>query len=194
MKQHTVSPPSDEAIIALYWQRNESAITETDRKYRPYLHTIAWNILAVDEDCEECLSDTYLRTWNAIPPTRPQSLRAFLAKITRRLAIDRRRTRSRERRVPSSRHDPLDELAESLAASDSVEQAYESTVIAATINRFLRTLDDRDLDLFIGRYFESDTVPAIAERVGMSKSGVRKALERLRERLRRELEKEGIEL
>ncbi len=194
MKSSTAAVPSDEAIIDLYWARNESAITETDRKYRPYLHTVAWNVLAVTEDCEECLSDTYLRTWNAIPPTRPQCLRAFLAKITRRLAIDRRRQDESRRRIPSGHNEALEELSESLASPDSVENAYESTVIAATINRFLRTLDDRDLDLFVGRYFESDTVPVIAERVGMSESGVRKALVRLREGLRREMEKEGIAL
>ncbi len=194
MKEAHAALLSDEEIIALYWERDENAIRETDRKYKGYLYTLAWSILADSGDCEECLNDTYLRTWNAIPPTRPLFLQAFLAKITRRLAIDRRRAEERHRRIPAAATAPLSELAETLSSEDTVERAYESAVIAAVMNRYLRTLSDRDLDLFVSRYFHADSVPTIARRVGMSASGVRKALGRMREELREYLEKEGIEL
>ncbi len=194
MKESNPTCLSDGEIIDLYWLRDEAAIRETDRKYRGYLHAVAWGVLADALDCEECLNDTYLRTWNAIPPARPQFLQAFLAKITRRLAIDRRRTQERDKRIPGAAVDTLAELAETLCSSDTVETAYESTTIAAVINRYLRTLPDRELDLFVSRYFQSESIPAIARRVGLSASGVRKALERMRRELRDRLEKEGITL
>ncbi len=194
MKQTKAAFLSDEEIIDLYWARDENAIRETDRKYKGYLYTLAWNILSDSGDSEECLNDTYLRTWNAIPPTRPQFLQAFLAKITRRLAIDRRRAEERAKRIPMAATDALSELADSLASGETVELSYESAVIAAVINRYLRTLSDCDLDLFVSRYFHADSVPTLARRVGMSASGARKALARMREELRAYLEKEGIEL
>ncbi len=194
MKETNPAYLPDGEIIELYWRRDESAIRETDRKYRGYLHTLVWGILANSEDCEECLNDTYLRTWNAIPPARPLFLQAFLAKITRRLALDRRRAQARGKRVPAASVDTLSELAESLVAGETLESAYESAVIAAVINRYLRTLGERDLDLFLSRYFHADSVSAIARRTGMSASGVRKALERMRGELRTYLEKEGIQL
>lgn len=86
---------SDEAIISLYFDRDERAIAETDRKYRRHLFVIAYNIVSDAEDSEECVSDTYLQTWNAIPPHRPKHLRAFLTKITRRLALDIHRKKIR---------------------------------------------------------------------------------------------------
>jgi hypothetical protein len=101
VKQPTAALPSDERIIELYWNRDEAAITETDRKYRSYLHTVAWNIVKDEQDCEECLNDTYLKTWNSIPPQRPSCLKAFLTKITRSIAIDRYRRERRQKRVPS---------------------------------------------------------------------------------------------
>ncbi len=192
MKEANTTVLPDESILDLYWERNERAIRETDRKYRGYLYTLAWGILADNEDCEECINDTYLRTWNAIPPARPQFFQAFLAKITRRVAIDRRRGQARGKRIPSDAVDTLSELADSLASGESVETAYESAVIAAVLNRYLRTLPERDLDVFLGRYFHADSVSAIARRVGLSASGVRKALTRMREELRVYLEKEGI--
>ncbi len=185
---------SDEAIIELYWQRDESAIRETDYKYRAYLSAIARNILQDESDCEECLNDAYLRAWTTIPPKRPQSLRAYLAKILRSLSIDCYRHRTRQKRVPSECTVSLDELSETLMGSSTVNEEYESSVISRVISDYLRGLGERDMCLFIGRYFCSDTIPALAERTGLSESGVKKALLRLREELREQLEKEGIQL
>ena len=91
---------------------DERAIAETDRKYRGYLHTVAWNIVKDEQDCEECLNDTYLKTWNSIPPQRPNCLKAFLTKITRTIAIDRYRRERRQKRVPSECTLSLAELNE----------------------------------------------------------------------------------
>ena len=90
MELQTVTLPlSDDKIIALYWARDEKAITETDRKYKNYLFSIARNIVQAQPDCEECLNDTYLAAWNAMPPNSPTVLKAFLTTITRRIAINR---------------------------------------------------------------------------------------------------------
>ena len=189
----TAALPSDEAIVDLYWNRDEAAIAETDRKYRGYLHTVAWNIVRDEQDCEECLNDTYLKTWNSIPPQRPNCLKAFLTKITRTIAIDRYRKERRQKRVPTECTLSLSELAETLCG-DSAEVEYESAMVGKVINDYLRTLSERDMCLFVSRYFCSDSIADIAEKCGMSESGVKKALLRLREGLRNELEKEGIKL
>ena len=193
MKHMPSAPVSDEAIIALYWNRDEAAIVETDRKYRGYLHTVAWNIVKDEQDCEECLNDTYLKTWNSIPPQRPNCLKAFLTKITRSIAIDRYRRERRQKRIPSECTLSLSELAETLCG-DTPEAEYETALVGKIINEYLRTLSERDMCLFVSRYFCSDSLPAIAERTGMSESEVKKALLRLREGLRERLEKEGIKL
>ena len=100
MKQETGYMLSDEAIVELYWARDEAAIKHTDIKYRSYLLKTAYNILQDMQDSEECLNDTYLDTWNAIPPERPRVLQAFIGRITRNLAIDRYRAKHRKKAVP----------------------------------------------------------------------------------------------
>ena len=193
MKYADTAALSDEAIIALYWKRDESAITETDRKYRGYLHTVAYNIVRDSRDCEVCLNDTYLKAWNAMPPEKPNCLKAFLTRITRNIAIDRYRRERRQKRLSTECTLSLTELADTLCG-DTAEAEYEAAVIGRIINDYLRALSERDMCLFVSRYFCSDPIPAIAARTGMSESGVKKALLRLREGLRTQLEKEGITL
>ena len=183
----------DRQILDLYWAREEQAIAETKTKYEPYCRSIAWNILYDRLDTEECLNDTYLKTWNSIPPQRPNCLKAFLTKITRTIAIDRYRKERRQKRVPTECTLSLSELAETLCG-DSPEVEYESALVGKVINDYLRTLPERDMCLFVSRYFCSDPIGDIAEKCGMSESGVKKALARLREGLREKLEKEGIKL
>ena len=102
----------DEEIIELYWKRDEQAISQTDKKYRRYLFTIAYNILHDNMDCDECLNDTYLKTWNKIPPTRPRILQLFLSKITRDVSVDKYRENNLTRKIPSELMLSLDELDE----------------------------------------------------------------------------------
>ena len=186
-------PLTDADIVALYLARDEVAIEATDRIYGPYCLSVAMNILDSHPDAEECVNDTYLKTWNSIPPQRPNCLRAFLTKITRTIAIDRYRKERRQKRVPTECTLSLSELAETLCG-DSPEVEYESALVGKVINDYLRTLSERDMCLFVSRYFCSDPIAEIAEKCGMSESGVKKALLRLREGLRTELEKEGIKL
>ena len=101
MKQEVNYLLSDPAIIELYWARDEAAIKHTDLKYRNYLLKTAYNVLEDMQDCEECLNDTYVETWNSIPPQRPRVLQAFLGSIMRNQAIDRFRQRHRKK---ASRH------------------------------------------------------------------------------------------
>ena len=123
---------ADETIVELYWARDERAIEETDRKYGAYLMTVAHRILQSREDSEECLNDTYLKTWNSIPPQRPNCLKAFLTKITRTIAIDRYRKERRQKRVPTECTLSLSELAETLCG-DSPEVEYESALVGKVI-------------------------------------------------------------
>ena len=184
---------SDEQIIELYFAREERAIAETDKKYCQYLHTVAYSILANDQDAEECLQDTYLRVWHAIPPQRPSIFHAFLAKITRNLSLNRLKTANRQKRVPSEASVSLQELEECVSDEDSLSRQLQSAAIARAINRYLDGVSDRRMYVFISRYFYALTIPQIAKRLSCSASSVNRELAEIRRELRIELEKEGIE-
>lgn len=184
---------SDEQIIELYFAREERAIAETDKKYCQYLHTVAYSILANDQDAEECLQDTYLRVWHAIPPQRPSIFHAFLAKITRNLSLNRLKTANRQKRVPSEASVSLQELEECVSDEDSLARQLQSAAIAHAINRYLDGVSDRRMYVFISRYFYALTIPQIAKRLSCSASSVNRELAEIRRELRIELEKEGIE-
>lgn len=184
---------SDEQIIELYFAREERAIAETDKKYCQYLHTVAYSILANDQDAEECLQDTYLRVWHAIPPQRPSIFHAFLAKITRNLSLNRLKTANRQKRVPSEASVSLRELEECVSDEDSLARQLQSAAIARAINRYLDGVSDRRMYVFISRYFYALTIPQIAKRLSCSASSVNRELAEIRRELRIELEKEGIE-
>ena len=116
----------DAAIVSLYWQRDEAAIQETKTKYGAYLGKVAWNILGNQEDCEESVSDTYLRAWESMPPQRPSLLSAYLAKLTRQLSIDRFRHKNRQKRQGSQYALSLTELEDCLSGGDTTGQEVES--------------------------------------------------------------------
>lgn len=182
----------DHQIISLYWQRDETAIRETEKKYGRYLIKIAYNILSDWADCEESVNDTYLRAWNSIPPQRPDSLPAYLAKITRGLSIDICRKRTRRKRRASENDLSLSELESCLSAGDTTQQAFDANQLARAISAFLRTLPADARDTFIGRYYFSDPVRDIAAYCGMSESKTKSMLRRTRLGLRAYLEKEGF--
>ncbi len=184
---------SDTAIIELYWQRNEQAIQATDRKYGVYLYRIACNILRDRLDCEECVNDTYLTTWNKIPPERPGALQLFLTKIARDLSIDRYRKNKAARRVPSELIVSLDEMEHSIPYDDAAsEEALRHLV--ELINRYLQEMSKEDAFLFVCRYYYADSVEYIAQLQKVSKPTVYRSLARLREGLRAFLEQEGIRI
>lgn len=182
----------DEQIIDLYFARDERAIAETDKKYCEYLHTVAYNILSNAQDADECLQDTYLKTWNSIPPERPRVFRAFLAKITRNLSLDRYEAAKRQKRVPIEACRPLDEVQDFLPDPSGIERDIEAATIARVIEDYLAGTTDRRMYIFTSRYFFALTIPQIAKRLGCSQSLVSKELAEVKRELRQALQKEGI--
>ena len=178
----------DEAIVELFFARDETAITESDRKYGPYLWTVAHNILRNDADCEECRNDTYLRAWNTIPPTRPNVLRAFLCKIARNLSLNRLRDMHRMGR-DADLTVSMTELEECLALPE--ENGGE---MAEVLSEFLHGQDKTDRLLFMGRYWHGIPVSELAIRMGMKPNTVTVRLKRTRERLHAYLSERGYKV
>ena len=191
MKSQNHTPVADETIVDLYWERDERAIEETDRKYGAYLMTIAHRILHSREDSEECLNDTYLKAWNSIPPARPGVLRAFLSKIMRGTALDRYEERTRKKRIPAELCIPLSEVEALLPDSASDDEA-EAREIAAILSSYLDKTTDRKLYIFVSRYFFVMPVGEIAEKLGCSESTVHKELAAIRQELREKLAEGGV--
>ena len=182
---------TDEAIISLYWNRDEQAITETDRKYGHYLFTIAQNILSDRLDCEECLNDTYLGTWHRIPPAKPSIFHVFLSRIMRNIAIDKHRANTAKKRVPTEMTVSLTELEDTILQSPSLEEEVAMEEVGRILNEFLDNLSERDEMIFFCRYYYADKIQSIAYMLGISESTVKRDLARLRDSLKEKLEREG---
>ena len=185
---------SDEKIGELYFARNESALNATDKKYGKYLFTVAYNILHDRFDCEECVNDTYLDTWNTVPPKRPTALQVFLTKITRGISIDRYRKEKASKRIPSEVVVSLDELDECISGSPSAEEEYMVTELARILNDVLQDMDEREQYAFVCRYYYFDRAEDIAKTLEVSKSTVLRELERARAMLKQRLIKEGYKI
>ncbi len=181
----------DEDIIALYWNRDEKAIRESQRAYGTYCAALAFRVLASREDAEECVSDTWLRAWNAIPPQKPARLRQFFGKITRNLAFNRSREAAAEKRGGGEMPLVLDELAEIAADSGSPEDEVLAAELGEAVNRFLYTLSRRDRSIFVRRYYAVESVGEIAKRFAMRPGSVSVVLTRVRQKLRSYLKQEG---
>jgi len=182
----------DNMILDLYWARSESAIRETAQKYGGYCTKIAMNILQNSEDTEECVNDTYLKTWNAIPPQRPTIFSSFLGKIIRNLSLNKYKEQRAKKRGGYEVALLLDELEDCVPSGNRVEYEYEAGVIAQTIDRFLHSIDAESRIVFVRRYWYVDSIRSIAARFQMSESKVKSMLFRTRSKLRIYLEKEGI--
>ncbi len=182
---------TDEMIIDLFFERSEQAISELDKRHGGAVGRVALNILGDVEDAKECVNDTWLGAWNSIPPNRPSPLRTYVCKIARNLATKRYHAdRARKR---SSQYDlALDELADCLPDSGSVEDEAAAKELAEIINAFLDTLTYEDKFLFMRRYWYADSLSDIAAMAGMSYNNAAVRLFRVKEKLRRILEKEGV--
>ncbi len=190
---------TDEQIIDLYWQRDEAAIHETDARYHGFCYAIAWRLLRLVEDAEECVNDTWLRAWASMPPHRPTVLRFFLAKITRNLSLNRYAANRAEKRGGGTIPEVLDELAESVpdpkgSAEAKVIEAEASQALKDAINRFLAETPERERNIFLRRYFYGESVKDVAERYQMTDNNLMVMMSRTRKKLRNFLEKEGITL
>ncbi|MBQ8613263.1 MAG: sigma-70 family RNA polymerase sigma factor [Ruminiclostridium sp.] len=183
----------DSTIIELYWKRNEKAIEETDKKYGAYCFAIANNILANKEDSDECVNDTWLRTWNVIPPKRPDKFRLFLGKITRNLSFDKyKKSNAAKRRGEMSVI--LGELSECVSGGNTTDDTVDMKLLGEAISRYLMTASERDRGIFIRRYFYAESMNVISAAYGITANNASAALSRTRQRLRQYLEKEGFEL
>ena len=181
----------DDAIIDLYFQRDESAIVESDAKYGAYCRAISGNILPSREDTEECVNDTWLRAWNAMPPTRPNVLKLFFAKIIRNISFDRYKRANAQKRGGGEIDLALSELEECIAARSDVEDEVEARELENSINRFLATLSETERNIFLRRYFYVEKVSSIAQRYSMRDSNVFVILSRTRAKLKKHLTDEG---
>ncbi len=185
------APMADDKIIQLYWERNERALDETDKKYGKYLLTIAYNIVHNEPDSQECLNDTYLGTWNKIPPSRPNVFQVFLSKIMRNIAVSKFRENNAKKRVPSEMMTSLSELDECIKHPSTVEEEFQMSELRRILNSFLRSLTPRSEFVFVCRYYYCDTISRIASMLQLSENTIYRELATIREELRKLLIKEG---
>ena len=192
VNQRTAPPayPKDEELTQLFFRRSESAVSETDRKYGKLFRTIAEGITESREDAEECVNDAYLRLWNSIPPERPLDLRAYGARIVRNLSLNRAEYNRAEKRGGSALLEELDETI----PDPSGQEEDDSSPLTALLNRFLEKQSRSNRVAFVLRYWNGMSLSEIAERLGCTESKVKSGLFRLRQKLKTELEKEGIRL
>jgi len=182
----------DTKIIELYWQRDERALQETADRYGSYCMKISMNILADESDSEENVNDTYLNTWNSIPPTRPESLIAYLGKVCRNLALNRYKARNTQKRGGGELALSLDELSGIIPDISTVEDAVEGKALSEAISAFLWQQKPEMRRVFVWRYFYCESVEEVAKRFSISESKVKSILFRLRNKLRIYLESEGF--
>ena len=181
----------DNKIVDLYWERSEAAVLETQRKYGRYCHYIAYNILYSDEDAEECVNDTYIKAWNAMPPHKPERLSAFLGKITRNTALDHYSYLSAKKRSGNTAL-VLDELAECIPDPKSETSLSDEIALKNAINGFLESLPKQTRIIFMRRYWYLSPIKEIAHDYSLTESSVKVTLHRTRNKFKEYLEKEGI--
>ena len=179
---------SDNRIIELYFSRDERAITETDRRYGGFCLRLSLGILDDRRDAEDCVNDTYLKTWNSIPPNRPHSLRAYLGRIVRNISLNRykaNRAECRNRELEMS----LEELGDCIPMRDE-----EASLLPSLLNQFLESLTQEERILFCSRYWHGEAVKDIAKLHGLTPKAVTMRLSRTREKLKTFLNERGYKL
>ena len=183
----------DQQIIELYFCRDESALTETAKKYGTFCLRIAMNVLNIKEDAEECVNDTYHTAWNQIPPTKPDSFRAFLGRIVRNFAISKYRSLHAKKRF-NGLEVMLSELGDCIPSIESVEQEFEAKELTQYINIWLSELKAEDRVLFVRRYWYGDEVRDLARKCGVTGTQMTQRMLRLRRKLKAFLEEKGVVL
>ena len=181
----------DEKIIDLYFERNENAVAETALKYGRMLRAIAYGILKNHQDSEECENDTYHVVWNKIPPERPSYFSAFLGRIVRNISFGKYNYNNAAKRNPDVEVS-LSELENCISAGNTTEQHYDCQRTAKYISDFLKKLPVTKRVIFIRRYWYCDSILQISEKYGFSESKVKSMLMRIRNELRKHLERQGV--
>ncbi len=184
----------DSKIIQLFWERDESAIRETSRKFGSYCRSIAQGILKNHEDSEECVNEALMRAWESIPPKKPPSLCAYLGRITKNIALDSIRHSAREKRGGGELMQVYEELAEIISDGTSVEGALERKEMMSAVSRFLRKSPDINRRAFVLRYWYCRGVRDVARELGLKEDHAYVILSRMRVKLRNYLKKEGYEV
>ena len=182
----------DTQIVDLYWERDEAAIAETEKKYGRYCHYIAYRILYSDDDAREVTNDTYLKAWNTMPPQRPAELKPYVGMLTRQLALDAYHARHAQKRGGQVAL-ALDELAECIPSGEG-DDIGETVALSHALTRFLWGLSQPTRNIFVRRYFYMSTVAEIATDLSMKESNVTMHLLRTRKKLKDFLRKEGFVL
>ena len=177
----------DQTIVSLFWSRDECAISITADKYGAYCRTVASNILRSPEDVEECINDTWLGAWNAIPPHKPAKLPAFLAKITRNLAYNRVHYNNAQKRSGN-----LQQILTELDNCIDPEETIERATLVDALNTFLRKLPPGKRRLFLRRYWYAQSIADIARETLMTQGAVAMQLQRIRQQLRTYLHEQGV--
>lgn len=183
---------NDEQIVELYFKRDEQALAVTTEKYGSYCYSIAYGILHNEEDSEESVNDTYLSAWNSIPPHKPEILRTFLGKITRRISVDRWRRSTAEKRGGGEMTEVLEELSECISQSGEPVRETEKKLLNESVNDFVTRLKPDEQRVFLCRYWYAEPVRDIAKRFGFSESKVKTMLLRTRNKLKKHLETEEL--
>ncbi len=183
---------NDADIVDLYWRRSDEAVIETQKKYGGYCYTIAFGFLGNAQDAEECVNDTWLEAWNAMPQNRPDRLGVFVGKITRALSFDRFRRGHAQKRGGGELPLVLEELRDCIPSVPSAAQAVEDAELERIVNEFLHTLPARDCNIFLRRYWYAEPLVDIARRYGLKLNTVKTILFRTRSKLRAFLETEGM--
>jgi len=182
---------NEKDILKLFETRDERAIDECQKAYGNYCHSIALHILENQEDAEECVADTLLRAWNAIPPAKPRALASYLGTITRNLAYDGYRRKRQQKRGGGEILLAFDEIEEAFSQNATPDEALDRKELAAVFNRFLSKLSERDRNILLARYYFLYPVKEIAEKHGKSEKYVRVVLARTLQKLKKYLEKEN---
>ena len=182
----------DQNIVSLFEKRNEQALAESEQQYGALCRSVAYGITGSAEDAEECLNDAMLTAWNTIPPAKPASFRAYLLKLVRNAALDRYRAAHAEKRSAAQFADSLDELAEIIPDGSDVAAETERREMLRAVTAFLRNLPQKQSALFVQRYWYAADIASLARTFHMSENHVKVTLSRLRKRLQKYLEKEGL--
>lgn len=182
----------DSKIVKLYFERDENAIVETEIKYSAYLSKIAYNILSDFEDAKESVNDVYLKAWNSIPPSNPQSLSAYLVKIVRQNSIDIYRKKHSQKRHFCEYEIALSEIETDIVGGENVEDQTEAKLIGEKISEYLKSLTEEKRTVFICRYYFCDSIKVISEYTGYSESKIKSSLHRTRMGLQAYLRREGV--
>ena len=181
----------DKTIIQHYWDRNECAISETDEKYGAFCCSIAENILENKEDAKECVNDTYLKTWNSLPPHWPKIFPAFIGRIVRNLAFNRYNSERTLKRGGGQISIALDELDECIPDKCS-DFVCDESELSEVIDSFLDTLSKKNRQIFVLRYWYTENISYISRIMNMTENNVSVVLNRLRKKLHKYLSERGF--